>query len=723
MSVAHTHLPPNLLWQPQHSSEALQSLARASRHTERTAELPAAPEDVAHNPALLERWLQVTAAHLGVELEPITASYSEAQAFVASCAPALLHIPPATAEEPAAILAVVRSNARYLTVLTPAMRLRRVTNRRIVAALLQPIEAPYRATVGAMIERTAVPPEQHEQVAATLLRQWLGTQQLTAGWLLRLPPSAPFWRQVRLAHLPAYSAALILVYSIRQLLELAAWWLIGRSALQGYFDPAGFLAWALLLLSTIPFHLLAAWFQQLLSNGASILMKQRLLFGAMQLDPSEVRHQGAGQFLGRVLESGAIEMAALSGGFRVVFGSIRVVLAVGVLALGVAGAYHVATYLGWLLLTLLLIWQNYRASRHWTDTYRRMTSDLVERMVGHRTRLAQEPREHWHTDEDQTLAHYLRQSQHIDRLHLRLLTVIPAGWLLLGLLGIAWHLVSGSAPPAQLAITLGGVLLAAQALDSLTGGIQAALGSLIAWEQAAPLYHAAARPQVQPALDASLLAHLSQPQPTTNRNSHTAMLIGDNLTYRHAGRVQPVLQNCNLRIAPNARILLEGPSGSGKSTLAAILTALRQPDSGLLLLWGYDLQTIGTAEWQRRIVAAPQFHENHILTETLAFNLLMGRRWPPTPDDLAEAEQICAELGLADLLQRMPAGLQQTIGEGGWQLSHGERSRVYIARALLQQADLIILDESFAALDPENLQRALACVQRRAPALLVIAHP
>jgi ATP-binding cassette subfamily B protein len=71
----------------------------------------------------------------------------------------------------------------------------------------------------------------------------------------------------------------------------------------------------------------------------------------------------------------------------------------------------------------------------------------------------------------------------------------------------------------------------------------------------------------------------------------------------------------------------------------------------------------------------------------------------------------------------MPAGLQQMVGESGWQLSHGERSRLYIARALLQQADLLILDESFGALDPGNLQRALRCVLQRAPTLLVIAHP
>jgi ABC-type transport system involved in cytochrome bd biosynthesis fused ATPase/permease subunit len=101
----------------------------------------------------------------------------------------------------------------------------------------------------------------------------------------------------------------------------------------------------------------------------------------------------------------------------------------------------------------------------------------------------------------------------------------------------------------------------------------------------------------------------------------------------------------------------------------------------------------------------------------------MGRRWPPTPQDLAEAASLCQELGLGALLEQMPAGLQQMVGETGWQLSHGERSRVFIARTLLQGAELILLDESFAALDPTNLQHALACVLRRAPTLLADRTP
>jgi ABC-type multidrug transport system fused ATPase/permease subunit len=109
--------------------------------------------------------------------------------------------------------------------------------------------------------------------------------------------------------------------------------------------------------------------------------------------------------------------------------------------------------------------------------------------------------------------------------------------------------------------------------------------------------------------------------------------------------------------------------------------------------------------------------------DTFAFNLLMGREWPPRPADLEEAAEVCRELGLGPLLDRMPAGLQQMVGESGWQLSHGEKSRLYIARALLQRAELVVLDESFAALDPESLRQALHCVLGRARTLMVIAHP
>lgn len=184
-----------------------------------------------------------------------------------------------------------------------------------------------------------------------------------------------------------------------------------------------------------------------------------------------------------------------------------------------------------------------------------------------------------------------------------------------------------------------------------------------------------------------------------------------------------MLRGCSLVVQPGDRLLLEGPSGGGKTTLASVLVGLRQAESGLLLLKGLNRQSLGARGWRRQVVAAPQFHENHVMTGTLAFNLLMGRRWPPEQGDMEEAEVVCKELGLGPLLERMPAGLLQVVGETGWRLSHGEQSRIFIARALLQRSELMVLDESFAALDPESLRTSLQCVLRRAPALLVIAHP
>jgi len=85
-----------------------------------------------------------------------------------------------------------------------------------------------------------------------------------------------------------------------------------------------------------------------------------------------------------------------------------------------------------------------------------------------------------------------------------------------------------------------------------------------------------------------------------------------------------------------------------------------------VLLDGLDLATVGVRSWRRRVVYVPQFHLNHVLAETMAFNLLMGDAWPPSPEDLERAREICVDLGLGPLLDRMPGGLSQVIGDGGW---------------------------------------------------------
>ena len=552
--------------------------------------------------------------------------------------------------------------------------------------------------------------------------------------MLRLPPGVSIWQQLR--HGGVYRSVILLLamYFLLQVLTIASWIVIGRAVFQGHIDTGWLFAWAALLLAAIPVQLIVSDTQAELSMNSGTIFKARLIHGTLKLDPDEIRHQGMGQFLSRVMESEAVEMLALSGGFMALLSFIELGIAVFILNKGAGGALQALSLVIWVGITLIVLWRYFQTSRAWTTAYRGMTDELVENMVGHRTRLAQQDQRYWHASEDQALDRYLKISEDMDRIGLQLNAIITRGWIIVGMLGIALPFIANQASPAELAISLGGVILAASALSKLAGGAQSMVGLFIAWGQVGPLFNAAARPTEYPSLDFVLQTTANQPlqiSPETpgdhylqsHPQAEQPLLVGRDLVFRYQDLGRPVLKNVSIQVNPGDRILLEGPSGGGKTTLAAVLTGLRAPESGSMLLWGYDRQILGSQEWRRRVVMAPQFQENHVFSETFAFNLLMGRNWPPRPGDLDDAETICRELGLGEVLDRMPSGFQQMLGESGWQLSHGERSRLFIARTLLQQADMIILDESFGALDPENLQRALECVLNRAPTLLVIAHP
>jgi ATP-binding cassette subfamily B protein len=401
---------------------------------------------------------------------------------------------------------------------------------------------------------------------------------------------------------------------------------------------------------------------------------------------------------------------ALSGGFLALVALIEIIVAIFVLAAGAGGLLQSALLILWLLVAAAMAWKYFERNREWTDVRLAMTHDLVESMAGHRTRLAQLPADRWHDGEDHALENYLKSSKAMDGSTARLLALVPRGWLVLGLLGLTPVFVNGTSSPARIAIAVGGTLLAYRAWKRLTAGAWQLAGAAVAWQRTAVLFRAATRQELPGALD--IVASKNSPLVVDARN----------LTFRYSDRTEPVLRGANLEIARGGRVVLEGASGGGKSTLVSLLAGVREPNSGLVLMDGFDRPTLGAAEWRRRLAAAPQFHENHVLAETFAFNLFLGHPAVLMPADFDEAHAICEELGLGDLLDRMPAGMLQMVGETGWQLSHGERSRLYIARALLQDAELVVLDESFAALDPENLKRAVECVAKRARSLLVIAH-
>ena len=102
----------------------------------------------------------------------------------------------------------------------------------------------------------------------------------------------------------------------------------------------------------------------------------------------------------------------------------------------------------------------------WTAARLHMTHDLIERMVGHRTRMAQESHAHWHDGEDEQLEHYLQFSKNVDQSELRLIALAPRGWLIVALLGLAPTFSSGSNSPEQLAIAIGGILIAFRAFTA-----------------------------------------------------------------------------------------------------------------------------------------------------------------------------------------------------------------------------------------------------------------
>jgi ATP-binding cassette, subfamily B, bacterial len=705
-----------LSWPVSRLGEALEALAHTSGLAPRAVEIPPPPHSLARDGTEgLGRWIEATAGSLGLEAEPVDVPYAEVERLVQCAGPALLRLP--GAGEPH-FLALLSGRRRAVAILGPDRVIHWLRPDVICTALCHELEQLLVARVDQLLGEAKVPKQRQARARGAILHERLSPARLDGGWLLRLPPGASMWRQIRQTRLPRHLLVLIGAHTIQYLLVLLSWWLVGRGALEGRLDQGWLLAWALILLTTVPFRLLTIWSQGVLAVSAGGLLKQRLLYGALRLAPEEVRHQGAGQFLGRVLESQAVESLALSGGFLALVAGIELIIAAVVLGKGAGGTLHVLLFLGWVALALLLSWRSFRYRQRWTEARLGLTHDLVERMVGHRTRLAQEPREHWHNGEDQALERYFTLSRAMDGAAL-VQALVPGGWLIVGLLGLTPVFVSGSDVPAAFAVSLGGILLASRALGKLALSLSYFMGAAIAWKQVALFFQAGARPEVSGS-PAFALALGPRSHETANGQP---ILDARDLSFRYHERSEPILRVCSLQIGVGDRILLEGPSGGGKSTLASLLMGLRLPQSGLLLFQGLDWQTLGAEGWRRRVVGAPQFHENHVFTGTFAFNLLMGRRWPAQPEDVQQAEALCRELGLGDLLDRMPAGLLQTVGETGWQLSHGERSRLYIARALLQGTDLVVLDESLAALDPETFHRSLHCVLDRVSTLLVIAHP
>ncbi|HWS50824.1 MAG TPA: ABC transporter ATP-binding protein [Microbacterium sp.] len=184
------------------------------------------------------------------------------------------------------------------------------------------------------------------------------------------------------------------------------------------------------------------------------------------------------------------------------------------------------------------------------------------------------------------------------------------------------------------------------------------------------------------------------------------------------GADREVLRGVSFVVPRGARVALVGPSGAGKSTVLSLVERFYDPTGGSIRLYGHDARTYSRDELRRQFGYVEQ--DAPTLAGTLADNLRLAA--PDATD--AACEQVLRAVNLGDVLERDPLGLDAPVGEDGVMLSGGERQRLAIARALLTDAPILLLDESTSSLDGVNEQRMREAIDAVSAdrTLIVIAH-
>jgi ATP-binding cassette, subfamily C, bacterial CydC len=192
----------------------------------------------------------------------------------------------------------------------------------------------------------------------------------------------------------------------------------------------------------------------------------------------------------------------------------------------------------------------------------------------------------------------------------------------------------------------------------------------------------------------------------------------DRVSFRYEEDGPPVLSDISFVLRPGGRVAIVGPSGSGKSSLVNLVLRFWDPEGGEVRFGGRDVRGYAQEDLRARMGVVSQ--NTHIFNDTLRANLLLG---DPEADEAA-LQEVVARAQLAGLVERLPEGMDSYVGEQGSRLSGGERQRLAVARALLKDAPLLILDEATANLDTVTERELVAAVRdfMRGRTTLVITH-
>ena len=226
----------------------------------------------------------------------------------------------------------------------------------------------------------------------------------------------------------------------------------------------------------------------------------------------------------------------------------------------------------------------------------------------------------------------------------------------------------------------------------------------------------AARVQLDAVRD--ILAVQPLPEPAVPQAPRDASVELRDVVFRYAPGQPEVLRGLSLRVEPGSMTALVGASGSGKSSVLRLIARFFDVQQGSVLVGGIDVRQIAGERLAGQI--SQIFQDSYLFQGSIADNIRMGR---PQASD-AEVMEAARQAGVAEIIERLPQGLDTPVGEGGARLSGGERQRIAIARALIKDAPILLVDEATAALDAENqaaIAQALARLRGRCT-LIVIAH-